>query len=136
MFLGSRVPVLCDDSYWVCNVLAGCVLDESHYVEGTFPGVRRVVVVTEEEQAGIVVRLFLETMTSPGTEFFIQLYDTDCTLDSEDGVVHWLDEDMFDVAGGDRTLTFEFPVSGPGEHLLELYADANASYLMVVDPVF
>jgi hypothetical protein len=132
-FIGDRLLSLCNEAYWICDVPAGCVLDEKHYVEGVFPGVRRVVVVTEKEDVDVQVRLFLSKMDAPGTELLVQLYEPDCTVNPDLGQAHLLDVDLFDKAGDDRTLLFDLNVVQIGEHLLEIYSDASMEYLLVID---
>ena len=57
-FLGRRMQDLCDTAYHICGMSAGCVLDAEHYVEGVFPGVRRVVVATDEPNTSVRVQIF------------------------------------------------------------------------------
>ena len=132
-FVGDRIGVLCDDSYWICNVPTGCVLDQKHYVEGSFPGVRRVVVETDEPERDVQARLFFSAQEAPGTELLAQLYEPSCILDTTRGRSHLQDVDVFDRAGDDRMLVFDFEALEPGEHLLEIYSDASAGYLLVIE---
>jgi hypothetical protein len=132
-FIGDRLLSLCNEAYWICDVPAGCVLDEKHYVEGVFPGVRRVVVVTKKQDQDVQVRLYLDVMESPGTELLVQLYEPDCTLNPDLGQAHLVDVDLFEKAGDDRTLLFDLTALQQGEHLLEIYSDANMDYLLVID---
>ena len=132
-FVDGRLLDLCNEGYWICNTPAGCVLDHEHYVEGVFPGVRRVVVATEQADEDVRVRLYFSRMRAPGTELLVQLYESDCTLDPERSRAHLLDVDVFDEAGDDRTLMFDLTARQPGEHLLEIYSDASADYLLTAD---
>jgi hypothetical protein len=132
-FVGDRLLSLCDEAYWICGVAAGCVLNQKHYVEGVFPGVRRVVVVTKKANAKVQVRLFFSNTESPGTELLVQLYEPDCTVYPDFGQAHLIDVDLFDEAGDDRTLVFNLEALEIGEHLLEIYSDASIEYLLVVD---
>jgi hypothetical protein len=134
-FIGRRILAMCDDAYYICNRPTGCVLDNKHYVEGLFPGERRVVISTEESDVDLRVRLFLKTMRSPGTEIWIQLYEPDCSMDTHFGREHLVDVDLFKEAGDDRMLIFELKASEEGEHLLEIYSDASTEYLLVVEPI-
>lgn len=134
--MGDRLPNLCSESYATCSVTAGCALDDAHYVEGTFPGARRVVVFSEAEDTTYRVRLYLPTTEAPGTELLVQLYEPDCTLDTVAARAHLQDVDLIAEAGPDRTLRFDdLVVTQPGEHLLELYSDMSASYLLIVERV-
>lgn len=132
-FVGDRLLSLCDEAYWICDVPAGCVLEEDEYVEGVFPGVRRVVVVTEQEDVDLQVRLFFRKMEAPGTELLLQLYEPDCTVNPDLGQAHLVDVDLFKEAGDDRTLAFDLTALQIGEHLLEIYSDSSVEYLLLVD---
>ncbi|MDJ0764046.1 MAG: hypothetical protein QNJ97_13775 [Myxococcota bacterium] len=132
-FVQDRLIDLCDDAYWVCGVPSGCILKEDRYVTGTFPGTRSVVIATESAETELRVRLFFSEMVSSGTEFLIQAYEPNCTLNPDLARVHLVDVDIFERAGEDRKLTYDLSVSGEGEHLLELYSDASAEYLLIVE---
>ena len=132
-FVDGRLKSICDEAYWVCNVPTGCVLDDDRYVEGRFPGDRRVVVETDAQDADVQVRLFFSTMQAPGTELLVQLHDANCTLDPQLGRAHLKDVDIFHEAGDDRVLIFDLTTQRSGEHLLEIYSDASAEYLLVVE---
>jgi hypothetical protein len=132
-FIGDRLLSLCDEAYWICDVPAGCVLSEDEYVEGVFPGVRRVVVVTEKEDVDLQVRLFFRKMEAPGTELLVQLYEPDCTIIPDLGQAQLVDVDLFEKAGDDRILAFDLTALQIGEHLLEIYSDSSVEYLLIVD---
>ncbi len=132
-FIGDRLLKICNDSYILCNFPTGCVLNGDHYVKGSFPGVRRVVVESDDRDAEFSVRLFLKNMKGSGTEMLVQLYEPDCTVNTENGRVHLEDVDIFDKAGDDRTLMFELGVEGEGEHVLEIYSDASTAYLLIAE---
>lgn len=134
-FVGKRLPNLCSESYYTCAVTAGCLLDDQHYVRGTFPGARRVVVQSELEDANYRVRLYLSDMQAPGTELLLQFFEPDCSLNGTSGRVHLEDVDLFAEAGQDRTLIFDdLQVGEAGEHLVEIFSDASAEYLLIVEP--
>ena len=132
-FIDDRMLSLCDEAYWICDVPAGCVLDGDEYVEGVFPGVRRVVVVTDTEDVDLQVRLFFRKMEAPGTELLVQLYEPDCTVNPDLGQAHLVDVDLFDKAGDDRILSFDLTALQIGEHLLEIYSDSSVEYLLIAD---
>ncbi len=133
-FTDDRLLKLCDEAYFICGRPTGCTLDKEHYVEGAFPGTRRVVIATEDVDTKIQVRLFFRTMESPGTELIAQLKEPNCTLDTRLAQEHLKDIDLFEEAGDDRKLVFDLQALQEGEHVLEIYADASAEYLLVVEP--
>jgi hypothetical protein len=130
-FLAGRLPMLCDQSYYTCNVTAGCELDDDHYVKDSFPGTRRVILTSTDADSEWQVRLFLTDLRAPGSELLIQLYEPTCTLDVNNARVYY-EGDVFEEAGNDRSLVYDLTVFGIGEHLLEIYSDATTGYDLVV----
>ena len=133
-FIGDRISQICDEAYYICQVPAGCILEDDRYSEGVFPGIRRVVVKTEETDVNLSIRLYLRTMEAPGTELLLQAYEPDCTLDTNTAREHLQDVDLYEEAGNDRMLMFELKVFEEGEHLLEIYSDCSAEFLLVAEP--
>lgn len=128
-FTGAREWSACDGNLPVCRVRAGCVLDEGDYIDGDFPGGRRFVVVTEGE-ADVTVSLFFEDEVWPGSFVEVRWYEPGCGQWEE-----WFTEpaDLFEAAGGDRTIAETRRVRLAGEHLVEVRSDAHASYRLRVD---
>ena len=134
-FIDGRLPNLCAEAYQVCNVTAGCALDPIHYVSGTFPGARRVVV-RHPEPTRYRVMFFLTETISPGTGFSLRLHEPDCGFDPDEAGVELTDIDLIEEAGLDRTLIFDdLVVREPGEHLLEVFSDATVEYVMAAEPI-
>ena len=131
-FVDDRLHMPCQQAYHICNLPASCVIDKNHYVEGVFPGARRLVVKTERRDVKLDVKLYISTMEAPGTEIIVQASEPDCTLDTVKARDHRVDIDLFEEAGDDRTLGFNLEVADKGEHLLEIYSDASAEYLLLV----
>ena len=71
-------------------------------------------------------------MEAPGTELIVQAYEPGCTLNTEKSQAHMEDVDIFKKAGDDRVLQFDLFAQEAGEHLIEVYSDASADYLVVV----
>jgi hypothetical protein len=131
-FVDGRLHAYCDEAYWLCNKPAGCVLDSKHYIRGDFPGARRFVVVTEANDVTLEISIYIATMEAPGTELIVQAYEPGCTLNTEKSQAHMEDVDIFKKAGDDRVLQFDLFAQEAGEHLIEVYSDASADYLVVV----
>ncbi|MBN2718849.1 MAG: hypothetical protein JXX14_23590 [Deltaproteobacteria bacterium] len=132
-FVQDRLHAVCDEAYWQCGLPTGCILDSNHYADGAFPGIRRVVVTTEENDMDVQVRVFIGDALGGGTEMLVQLYETDCTLDRELGKERLVDVDLIEEAGDDRVLIFNLHVMQAGEHVLELYSDMTAEILLIAD---
>jgi hypothetical protein len=133
MFTQGRVKEPCTAVYPTCHSgrTAGCYLDEDKYAEGQFPGAQRILVATNVLQQGIRIRIFFREMIYPGTEIMAQVYEPDCgddTRDLREGI------DVFEEAGDDRIIIFDLPADTPGDHLIELYSDCAADYLVTADP--
>jgi hypothetical protein len=131
-FVDGRLHAQCDEAYWVCDKPAGCVLDKNHFVRAGFPGARRIVVATEARDVTLEVSIYIAEMQAPGTELIVQAFEPDCTINASKSQVHLEDVDIFKKAGDDRVLQFNLLARDPGEHLIEIYSDASADYLMVV----
>ena len=132
-FVGNRAQALCDEAYMICHKPAGCVLDRKHFVEGSFPGSNRVVIATEENSVTLEVRIFISQLSATGTELIMRAYEPDCTLNTRESQEHLIDVDIFQRAGDDHTMIFDLQALNKGEHLLEIYSDASAQYVLVVE---
>ncbi|RME22570.1 MAG: hypothetical protein D6806_12790 [Deltaproteobacteria bacterium] len=119
----------CKSNLPVCQQTAGCALGENKYIEGDFPGYRNFVVTTPADTV-IVVKIFFETRQHPGEDTEIIWYEPSCydfyRYRSEG-------EDIFAIAGGDRVFEREQMVRNAGDHLVEVYSDAYAHYLIRVE---
>jgi hypothetical protein len=132
-FAAGRLLDLCDGAYYVCNFPAGCTLDQDHYAEGSFPGVRRVVLATTGEGAPVQVRLYFTSMIADGTQLLVQMHEPDCTIDKKTNRVILEDVDLIDEIGDDRLLIYDFKANQEGEHLIEVFSDMSADYLIIAD---
>lgn len=129
-FVGARLERLCTQSIPICEVTASCILDDRSFVESSFPGGLRLIVTTERERATLELRLFLVSQVAPGTELGVQANAPGC---GEVDEVRLVDVDLFQAAGGDRTFGWELELPGRGDHLVEIFSDMSARYLVTVD---
>lgn len=129
-FVGARLEDLCADLTPICSVQASCVLAQDRYMRSSFPGGLRVIVETMEPDRKLVVRMLLTEMIFPGTELLVQAWSPKCKAFDD---VHLLDIDLFELAGDTRILQIELEAPDAGEHLVELFSDMSASYLLTVD---
>ena len=129
-FAADRLEKICDGAVPICQSTAACVLGRRDYLAGEFPGGQRFIVQTDKLDQNIAVRVLFERMIYPGTEFMLQLFGPGCTsLET----VQIIDEDLFERAGDDQILTFIFPIDEPGDHMLELFSDMAATYLLAIE---
>lgn len=131
-FVGARLERLCTQSIPVCDVFASCVLDPNSFIEKRFPGGLRLIVRTDDDKSSMTLRLNMLTQESPGTEIAIEAWRADCN-DVE--VARISDKNLFQVAGKDRTFSWELELVGRGDHLVEVRSDMSADYLVTVDVV-
>jgi len=129
-FVGDRSLDLCEGVFHQCKgQTAGCILDEEHYIEGTFPGERKFLVETTQGDWKIKVLIFLAERLSPGTETEVRWYEPGCTDEykyqlSKDNLAG----DLFEQAGRSQVFEVEHPVIEAGDHLLSVWSDAVCRY--------
>jgi len=159
IFTEDRLENLCTGHVPTCGMVASCVLGEDQYIRGQFPGGATVVVRTDERHrpdtpppgqqaptepaseqgperttvtANMLVRLLLIDPRYPGTELRSRGYDNDCgnfdeRLDQE------VPGGLFELAGGDGVIDHALVVGGDGDHMVTIFSDMNAGYLLRVD---
>ena len=129
-FVGARLERLCTQAIPICEVVAGCALDDRSYVESAFPGGVRVIVPTERDDAQVEIRMYLVTQEAPGTELMVQANAPGCGDFDEARLV---DVDPFEAAGDDRIFSWTLDLPGRGDHLVEVFSDMTADYRLTVD---
>lgn len=130
IFTQGRVEDLCAGVVPICHRQAGCVMDDTHFASGAFPGEFPVVAHSDTRDATLRVRILLTDMVYPGTELLVQAHSPDC---GDAQLEHLVDIDLFDYAGDDRILDLELALPEAGDHLVEIYSDMAAEYLLTVD---
>jgi hypothetical protein len=130
-FTADRSAVSCNSAIPVCTTYAGCSLDETNYVAGSFsqgPAVR--FLVHTGGPATISVELYFTSEQSPGVDTEVTWYESACassTTQASDGA------DVFAEAGANMVWKRSQQVTTEGDHLVELFSDAQASYLLRVE---
>ena len=131
VFIDGRQIDICDGNWPVCTYRAGCNLNVREYLEGSFPGSRRFIVETEGPATVRVTLLFLSQI-SPGADTEIHWYEPGCferySYTSEGA-------DLFREAGASGVFEKERGVFRPGDHLVEVFSDAVADYLLKIEVV-
>ena len=128
-FKQGRLQAFCDRSIAICSAQASCVLDDTTFARSQFPGGLRAVLQNDFDEDTVIVRILLTEALAPGTELHVELLSPDCGRVEEERIV---DVDLFEVAGNERLYEFEFPFHGRGDHLLSVFSDMNAQYLLAV----
>ena len=129
-FTQGRLEVFCDGAIPICSSQAACKVGSKDFIRAKFPGGQRFIVQADQYDTQLVVRLYFEEMVYPGTEFSLKLYGPGCATRETKSV---LDVDLFERAGDDRTVTFILPVNEPGDHMLQMFSDMAAGYLLTID---
>ncbi|MEM6958199.1 MAG: hypothetical protein AAF411_17960 [Myxococcota bacterium] len=129
IFVGSRLENLCNEALPICGERAACVVAESEFVRGRFPGGQRVIVRTPTDTSTLRVRVFLAEQVFGGTEYLVRAADTGCNGFDES---IQQDVDLFELAGDSQVLERDLEVAGRGDHLLELFSDMAAEYILTV----
>lgn len=130
-FVGARVQDLCDESWPVCDTVAGCVLGAESYRAGRFPGTSRFVVRLAEPSI-VRVSLFLEDARAAGEQTFITWYEDGCRARIREDLSG---KTLFAEAERFGAVTREAELDGVGDHLVEIDSDAQAAYLVKVEVV-
>ena len=128
-FISDADGVPCQENVPVCNTSAGCVMGESRYIEGDFPGIINFVVTTPADTI-IVVKLFFTNQINPGEDTEIIWYEPGCgdKQTYTNGV-----DDIFALTGGDGVFSQEKTVRREGDHLIEIESDAYTHFFVRVE---
>ena len=118
----------CDQTFSFCGAPAGCILTPDDYIEGAFPGTRQFIVPTLAE-AVITVDIFFQTQVATGLDTEVRWSEPGC-FDTYQYRSNG--RDIFLEAGNDRILSVSQQVFLEGDHLVEVFSDAVADYLLRV----
>ncbi|MCA9671137.1 MAG: hypothetical protein KC503_36315 [Myxococcales bacterium] len=136
-FTGDRSEIPCGSgAYPVCRgAYAGCILEENNYIRGTFPGSRKFLVTTKPGDWTIRILIFLDQQRAPGDLFEVNWFEPGCTDQyryklSDNSGTGGERVDIFEKAGRDKVFEVEQPVVESGDHLVEIFADATARFVV------
>ena len=129
-FTSGRLEHLCEASLPICNTRVTCIVDETSYLKGAFPGAERAMVYAPHPRTKVTIHFLIEDQIYPGTEMLVRAHEIGCVEIQEERLT---DVDIFRRAGDDRILSFSFDLEGRGDHLIEWFADASAAYLLTID---
>jgi len=128
-FIDGRELDLCFDTIPVCSTTAGCRLGGGTYIETTFPGTVDFIVPAPAE-GEIEISIFFREAQAVGFDTQILFNEPGCFE-----VYEWVPprNDIFDLAGNDRTLRVQQQVFFDGEHLVRVTSDSIAEVLIKAD---
>jgi hypothetical protein len=129
-FTDGRSLISCNDAIPVCTTTAACELDDKSYARGSFTqGTTLRAIVQTDGAADVQAQLFFESEGSPGTDTEISIFEAACAAQvSHDSG----GQDIFRTAGDSRIWSATLRVDTAGDHLLEVFSDAQADYLVAV----
>jgi hypothetical protein len=131
LFIDNRTYVPCNGQVPVCVTQAGCVLDSTSYTRGNFAqGSTLRTIVRNTVPSVIEVQLYFRTEGSPGTDTEVAWNEVGCRtrVSQQSGGI-----DVFAEAGEGRIWKRKQEVFTPGDHLVEVFSDAQAEYLLKVN---
>jgi len=132
IFTNGRIENRCNDAIPVCGYQASCVLGQDQYLRAQFPSGQRLIVRSDVDPVRLRVRLLFTNESFPGTQLLVRGYATGCADYDEHSVVG---EDVFDQLTGGDSAEYELDVAGRGDHMVEIFSDMAAEFLLVVDQV-
>ncbi len=125
-FVGVRSLNLCNQNVPVCNTAAGCVIDDTQYLQGTLPATVKFIFRTPGP-AEIEVQVLFTQELSAGSSTEIQWNEVGCSSEqtfSNNG------QNVFQLAGDSQEITATKTVESAGDHLITFISDATAEYEM------
>lgn len=128
-FVGSRSLDGCDESWPICDKVAGCILGPESFRQGRLPGDGRFIVRISEPSI-VRVSFFLEEVSAAGEQTVITWYEDGCRarIREEIGGRTFVGE-----AERFNGISREAQLNGVGDHLVEFESDAQARFLLKVD---
>lgn len=129
-FTAGRLLDPCDGWWPVCTTVAGCVVNNTLYLEGKLPGTRRMIVRTQRH-ASIAVSVYLNSEGAIGHEARIDWGDA-CGIVASESLTG---ADLFKEFEATGVFSRTKNVAQGGDHLVTFSSDATADYLLKVDVI-
>jgi hypothetical protein len=130
-FLGTRVEDSCSQQWPICDKIAGCLLGDSNYIEGRFPGTRMVGVQVFEPST-VRLSFQLENVGAAGEETALNFFEDRCRARTRVTISGRSFIGENDMVGFVKR---EAELSGIGDHLIEFSSDIRAQYILKVDVI-
>lgn len=130
-FVERRVEDTCDESWPVCDTVAGCILGAETYRTGRLPGEGRFAVRIAEPSV-VTVSFFLENIGASGNMTAITFHEDGCRARIREEI-----QGRTFVGEAERFngVSRSAELDGVGDHLIEYQSDAQADFLVKVDVV-
>lgn len=128
-FIGSRVTEQCNESWPVCDLVAGCIMGNESYFSGRFPGTQRMIV-RLAEASHVTASFYLKSVAGSGTSTVITFYEGGCqdrTRVEITGDAFVQENQSVGFVARSQDLT------DVGDHRLEFTSDVQAEYDFKLD---
>jgi hypothetical protein len=128
-FIGTRIPDVCNGAWSVCSTTVGCILGDTSYVEGRFPGANQFIVKLFEPST-VTVGFLLSETSGAGTQTVINFYEASCSSRVRVPVTGKT------FLGESQQLGFvqrSADLTSVGDHLIEVESDARTKYDLKID---
>ena len=128
-FLDGRIEDSCNQAWPVCSTVAGCLLGTQSYMSGRFPGTAQFIVQLAEPSS-VSISVYLDGVTSTGTEASLTYYESGCQGRVPNKVTGTEFTKESDQVG---FFTRSASLQDIGDHLVTFRSDAQAEYVLKVD---
>ncbi len=128
-FTSGLVEDPCDQAYGACNGTVGCILTNTSYTSGSFPGAGSFLVQTSGPST-VEVHLFLLNPTSTGTQTIITWFESGCTSSFQQAFPGEVLVNQAEAANGEFVASQQ--LSAPGDHLITYSSDTTSMFLLKV----
>lgn len=128
-FLASRIQDRCDGEWNVCSSTVGCMLGDTSYVSGRFPG-NNAVAFRLFEPSTVTVSFLLSETSGSGVQTVINFYEDSCSSRIRTEVQG---KTFLAEANQAGFVSRSADLSGVGDHLIEVSSDARTKYDMKID---
>ena len=128
-FIAGRALDQCNQSWPVCDTIAGCLIGEESYLAGRLPGDRKLVVRLAEEST-VRVHVFVENTGAAGEETSVTWFEDRCRARLRTAV-----SGRAFVGEAEQLGEFvrDADLTAVGDHLIELQSDAQAEYTVKLE---
>ena len=120
---GTSLNQCADTIPAACGNTAHCVMTNSQYLQGEFPGAQTFILRTDNPVT-VTFEFVFQNRISPGTQLSLTSTEPDCAGQSS----YTSQGDLFELAGASGILKFPIELMSAGDHLVQFSSDSYCSY--------
>jgi hypothetical protein len=128
-FTSGLVDDPCNQAYGACNGTVGCILTNTSYTSGSFPGTGSFLIQTSGP-ATVQVHFFLLNPSSTGTQTLITWFESGCTSSFQQSFTGKVFVNQAEAANGEFVASQQ--LSAPGDHLITYSSDTTSMFFVKV----